>query len=169
VDEDEPIWDEEYEEDEEDSDGDEGYQEFTKPEATRLLLDQEATKKFIEKNCCCHDCNGPVELKAKTICLASSLMICLMDEDCGYVDHSVAPVPAQIGETMMKGQGVLTMQSMPFTSFRSSPTEMAALRQLAYLVCLVYQMILLCKPGHSTLSKTGQVHTFSLWLGNHIR
>jgi hypothetical protein len=99
VDEDEPIWDEEYEEDEEDSDGDEGYQEFTKPEATRLLLDQEATKKFIEKNCCCHDCNGPVELKAKTICLASSLMICLMDEDCGYVDHSVAPVPAQIGET----------------------------------------------------------------------
>jgi hypothetical protein len=52
----------------------------------------------MEKNCRCPECNGKVEMQVKTICLASSVMLCCKDEDCGYIDRSELPASAKIGE-----------------------------------------------------------------------
>ena len=89
----EEEWDEQYESDE-DYDNEDEWDE--KPPATRLFLEQDATTSFIEKYSRCPNCTGPVEVKVKTICLASSLVIGCKDEDCGFVDHSVAPIAAKI-------------------------------------------------------------------------
>ena len=53
---------------------------------------------------------GPVEVKVKTICLASSLVIGCKDEDCGFVDHSVAPIAAKIEQQPTSEREVPTMQ-----------------------------------------------------------
>jgi hypothetical protein len=96
--EEEEAWDEAYELEYSDEEDDE-YEEFTKPEATRLLVEFDATKKFIENNSRCRDCNGPVEVQAKTICLASTLFMKCNNASCGFVDYSELPAPAKIGET----------------------------------------------------------------------
>jgi hypothetical protein len=54
----------------------------------------------MEKSCRCPECNGTVEMQVKTICLASSVMLCCKDEDCGYIDQSELPASAKIGEAM---------------------------------------------------------------------
>jgi hypothetical protein len=91
-------WDEAYEDSEEES-SDNDYEEFEKPKPTRLLLEHDATMKFIEKNSRCRECYSQVIVESQTICLASHLVIKCSSEDCGYVDYSEAPSRAKIGET----------------------------------------------------------------------
>jgi hypothetical protein len=80
-------------EEEEQEDEDEG----KKPDPTRLFLEYQSLKKCMEKNCRCPKCNGPVEMKVKTLCLACNVMVCCLDTDCGYVDVSELPATAEIG------------------------------------------------------------------------
>jgi hypothetical protein len=69
-----------------------------KPPPTRLFVELESLKKCMEKNCRCPNCNGPVEMKVKTLCLASNVMVCCLDNTCGYVDVSDQPATAELGE-----------------------------------------------------------------------
>jgi hypothetical protein len=69
-----------------------------KPDPTCLVLKQESLKKCIEKNCRCPTCNGPVDVKFKTLCLASNIMLLCRDKDCGYIDVSEQPSTAEIGD-----------------------------------------------------------------------
>jgi hypothetical protein len=72
--------------DEDDSDvGEEEDQE--KPPASRALLELSSLKKLLEKNSRCPECSGPVEMKVNTICIASSVMLCCKDQDCGLWLH----------------------------------------------------------------------------------
>jgi hypothetical protein len=72
-----------------------------KPPPTRLFLELESLKKCMEKNCRCPKCNGPVEMKVKTLCLASNVMVCCMKKDCGYIDVSNLPATAEIGAKVL--------------------------------------------------------------------
>jgi hypothetical protein len=85
--------DELYEEEEEQEDE----EEWKKPPPTRFVLEYESLKKIMEKNCRCPKCNGPVEMKVKTLCLASNVMICCPKKDCGYVDVSDMPATSEVG------------------------------------------------------------------------
>jgi hypothetical protein len=84
---------EEEDEDSEDDDGD----DWKKPSCTRLILEMDLLKKCIEKNCHCPKCDGLIEIKMKTLCLASNVMLCYKDVDCGYVDVSDLPAKAARG------------------------------------------------------------------------
>jgi hypothetical protein len=68
-----------------------------KPSCTRLFLEVASLKKCMERNCRCPNCNGPVEMTVKTLCLASNIMVKCKDNDCGYVDVSDLPATAQVG------------------------------------------------------------------------
>jgi hypothetical protein len=83
-------------EDVESSDEEDEEEVMKKPEPTRLFIEYDSLKKCMEKNCRCPRCNGPVEMKVKTLCLASNVMLCCTDLDCGYVDVSDLPATAEI-------------------------------------------------------------------------
>jgi hypothetical protein len=40
-------------------------QQQKKPPCTRLILEHDALKDCMEKNCRCPECNGPIEMKVK--------------------------------------------------------------------------------------------------------
>jgi hypothetical protein len=98
-----------------------------KPTSDRLFLEFESLKKCMEKNCRCPVCNGPVEMKVKTVCLASNVMVSCIDKDCGYVDVSESSQQLHRLEGLMIGKGVPTLQSTFFMSsdfFRSDQVEL---------------------------------------------
>jgi hypothetical protein len=102
---DEDEWEDEEENSSEDDDDDDDEEEEgdddggeNKPAATRLILEFESLKKVMETNCRCPECKGPVTMAVNTICLASNVMLCCNDEDCGYVDHSDPPASTKIGQ-----------------------------------------------------------------------
>jgi hypothetical protein len=90
----------EHEDDEDDECEDDKADEeaTTKPPATRLILEVQS-KNIMEKNCRCPECKGPVEMEVNTLCLASNVMLCCKDVDCGYVDHSDLPASAKCGQS----------------------------------------------------------------------
>jgi hypothetical protein len=69
-----------------------------KPPASRLIIEVAALKKIMEDNCQCPECKGPVEMKVNTICIASNVILCCLDEECGFIDHSDLPASAKVEE-----------------------------------------------------------------------
>jgi hypothetical protein len=126
---------EEEESSEDDSSEDEqfgGDDDAEKPPATRAILEVDPLKKIMERNCRCPECSGPMEMKVNTICLASSVMLCCKDEDCGYIDHSDPPAPAKVGESTDERQrstdyAVNVLYVLSFLSCGDGGTEAARL------------------------------------------
>jgi hypothetical protein len=132
------------EEDEEEEEEEEGG-EAQKPSCTRLILEYESLKKCMEKNCRCPECNGPVEMQVNTLCLASNVMLCCKDEDCGYIDHSDLPSSAKVGETSdERGRStdyaINVLYVLGFVSYGDGPTEAGRLLGLLGL------------PNHTTMA-----------------
>jgi hypothetical protein len=63
----------------------------TKPEATRVILEVDALSTAFSENCRCTECNSKVEVELKTTCLATSIELTCMNNDCGYIYYSNPP------------------------------------------------------------------------------
>jgi hypothetical protein len=120
--------DEESSDEESDIDGEEEEEENSKkPPPSRLFLEVDSLKSCMERNCRCPKCNGPVEMKVKTLCLASNVMVCCKDKDCGYVDVSALPATAEVGAKVNvddRGRNILYVIG-GFLSCGDGPTESA--------------------------------------------
>jgi hypothetical protein len=152
---------EEVEFNEESSDGEEEEvdedDEQKKPQPTRLFLEYESLKKCMEKNCRCPKCDGPVRMKVKTLCLASHVMLCCVDTDCGYVDVSEQPATAEVGARLMIVKEVQTLRSMYSMFSDSFHVVMGAQRLHGCLDYWVFLMIPQCNQGPLVLLKRGSV------------
>ena len=69
-----------------------------KAPATRVIVEVEGTKTFLEKNCFCQHCRGPVACTMRTTCLATNLMLTCRSPRCGFVSYSEAPAQVELEE-----------------------------------------------------------------------
>jgi hypothetical protein len=70
-----------------------------KPPASSVIMDVSALVEGFEKNSVCMDCNGPVKVAVKHVCLASSFILTCTNKKCGYVYHSQPPAAAGVAFT----------------------------------------------------------------------
>lgn len=68
---------------------------------TRAIVEISTVTSFMEKHTFCPNCNCGVEVDLLTgnkygNCLASSLKIACLNEDCGYINYSARPAPADV-------------------------------------------------------------------------
>jgi len=69
--------------------------------ATRAIFEVSTITRFMEKHTICPDCNSGVVVDMLTgnkhgNCLASSLKLQCVNEECGYLDYSEPPAPADV-------------------------------------------------------------------------
>jgi hypothetical protein len=95
----EDLQEEEWEEESDIEDDGDVADEVDKCPAPRAIMEVESLKKLMEKHSRCPECDGRMEVKVNTICIASNVMLCCNNEDCGFVDHSDPPACAKVGPT----------------------------------------------------------------------
>jgi hypothetical protein len=71
-------------------------EEALKPSATRVIMEVIPLKTCMEKTCRCQECDGPVEVFFRTICIATSFMLCCKNPRCGYVYYSDPPAQVTV-------------------------------------------------------------------------
>ena len=66
--------------------------------ATRVIVEIEGTKTFLEKNCFCQQCHGPAACTMRTTYLVTNLMLTCRSPRCGYVSYGEAPAQVELEE-----------------------------------------------------------------------
>ena len=69
-----------------------------KAPTTRVIVDVDSCKAFMEKSCICQKCNGPVSILFQTTCLATNIMMSCRTSSCGFVCYSEAPAQVELEE-----------------------------------------------------------------------
>jgi hypothetical protein len=130
-----------------------------KPPPTRLIVEHESLKRCMERNCRCIKCDGQVEMKVKTLCLASNVMVKCLDKECGYIDVSdLPPATANVGAKTKTDRerstdfAINVLYVLGFMSCGDGPTESGRPRSSAYWV---FQMTQQCRQGPLVSLKRG--------------
>jgi hypothetical protein len=63
---------------------DDDEEEERKPPASRVILEVESLKTMMEKSCRCIECDGPVEVVFRTVCVATSVILYCKSRKCGF-------------------------------------------------------------------------------------
>jgi len=74
------------------------YPESRKLPATRVMLEVGLLTKLMDELCKCLECEGPLNVAVKTICIASHVKVTCMDRTCGYILHGNPPAATTVHE-----------------------------------------------------------------------